>query len=114
MEKFSIDDFKQAMKSITVEIRKYTEVRSIYGIPRGGLVPAVYLSHLTGLPIVDKPVLEETIVVDDIADTGQTLKEFSGYLIATIHWHRQSVVMPDIWVHEKKDEWIVYPWEVVE
>ena len=25
---------------------------SIYGIPRGGLIPAVMLSHSTGLPLV--------------------------------------------------------------
>ena len=31
--------------------------------------------------------------------------------IFTIHYHQQSTVIPDFFAHEKKDKWIVYPWE---
>ena len=53
-------------------------------------------------------------IVDDIADTGQTLNSFSkldDVYIATIHYHEQSQFVPDKWVLQKKDKWIVYPWE---
>ena len=55
------------------------------------------------------------LVVDDIADTGKTLetvnKNLPNSTIFTMYYHRQSVVEPYAWLHEKTDEWIVYPWE---
>ena len=88
--------------------------RGIWAPPRGGLVPAVILSHKTGLKYFDEPRVRPLLVVDDIADTGTTLNSFSklnDVYIATIHYHKQSTFIPDIWVLEKKDKWIVYPWE---
>ena len=32
-------------------------------------------------------------------------------LLFTIHYHSQSITKPDFWVWDKKDKWIVYPWE---
>ena len=86
----------------------------IWGMPRGGLIPAVILSHKTGLKIFEEPRVRPLLVIDDIADTGNTLSSFSkldDVYIATIHYHKQSVTIPEKWVYEKKDEWIVYPWE---
>ena len=59
--------------------------------------------------VTDKQIL----VVDDIADTGHTLKDFENNhnIICTFHYHTQSIVEPDYWVTEKGDDWIVYPWE---
>ena len=90
-----------------------TRFKSVYGIPRGGLVPAVYLSHLLDIPLVQKPEIG-CLVADDIADTGETLKMYRNmrYSIATIYYHEQSIVEPDIWVYEKTDEWIKFPWEI--
>ena len=93
---------------------------AVYGLPRGGLPIAVSLSHRLHLPLLmdyyDRKIVtdKQILVVDDIADTGQTLNTFSkldGVYIATIHYHQQSTFVPDKWVHEKKDQWIVYPWE---
>tara|TARA_R100001377_G_scaffold85274_1_gene71176 strand:- start:2830 stop:3243 length:414 start_codon:yes stop_codon:yes gene_type:complete len=97
----------------------------IYGLPRGGLPMAVSLSHKLGLPLLldyyDRRIIKDVsnvnkvLVVDDIADTGETLKKFSPLhnVICTFHYHKQSIVTPDYWVHEKGDDWIVYPWELV-
>ena len=90
------------------------EFKGIWGSPRGGLIPAVILSHKTGLKLFEEPRVRPLLVVDDIADTGDTLSSFStldDVYTATIHYHKQSIFVPDKWVLEKKDEWIVYPWE---
>ena len=90
----------------------------ILGIPRGGLVLATMLSyrldlplHIAGEPISDSKIL----VVDDIADTGKTLKtvlkNLSHSIVLTMHYHQQSTIEPYAWLYEKKDKWIVYPWE---
>jgi len=95
------------------------EIGAIYGLPRGGLPIAVSLSHRLGLPILmnyyDRKVVtrKKILVVDDIADTGHTLKDFDSphNITCTIHYHQDSLVKPDYFCSEKTDEWIVYPWE---
>ena len=85
----------------------------VWGPARGGLPLAVCLSHRLNLPFLLKPKSKNTLIVDDIADTGKTLKKFAGkgYFIATWFYHRQSKVVPQVWIREKKDDWIVFPWE---
>ena len=94
------------------------DFKGVYGIPRGGVILAVLLSHKLDLPYVENPYdyqLDDFIVIDDIADTGQTLKfyeeTFEKSYIVTIHEHEQSIVKPDYSVIDKGDKWIVYPWE---
>lgn len=113
MEELTYDKFIFAVNKIADRIKNFN-VTSIYGIPRGGQVVAVYLSHLTGLPIVDNPKNAYTLIVDDIVDTGRTLEKYKAYMYAktaTIYYHKQSVIEPDIWIFEKKDEFIKFPWE---
>ena len=96
--------------------------KGIYGIPRGGLIIAVMMSHKLDIKYVDR--LNEMygqrfLVVDDIADTGHTLNKmkaevFENAHFATIHYHKDSVVEPDYWVKEKNNDWIIYPWENVD
>ena len=85
----------------------------VYGIPRGGCVLAVMLSYKMNIPLLAAPC-NGCIIIDDIADTGKTLlhyKEKSGCFVTTMYFHRQSLVVPNFWYKEKKDNWIVYPWE---
>jgi len=117
MKYLSHDAFVLACRIIADNI-KDMNIKGIYGIPRGGMIVAVYLSHATGIPVQEEwfDVNEKTLIVDDIADTGDTLLpyKFNGYKIATIYYHKQSKVVPDIWIYEKKDEWIKFPWETKE
>ena len=93
----------------------------VYGPPRGGLPIAVTLSHRLGVPIIKTEedminTKESVLVVDDIADTGKTLERLnplmgSNDVVYTIYYHRQSIVTPNAWVFEKKEEWVVFPWE---
>jgi hypoxanthine phosphoribosyltransferase len=116
MEKiyFTWGQFDEAASKIAREIRAKigeSELNSIYGIPRGGLILAVALSHQLNLPIRDS-VTPTTLVVDDISDTGNTLSPYTDCVVATIHYVKGSKVEPNIWVHEKKrGDWVVYPWE---
>ena len=88
----------------------------VYGLPRGGLVIAVMLSHKLNIPLLMSPC-ESCLIVDDIADTGISLQHYDidkyekQYYIATIYYHRQSKVVPDFYIYEKTDNWIKFPWE---
>ena len=61
---------------------------------------------------------ERFLIVDDIADTGKTIDQmkridvYKGAYYATLYYHQQSSHEPEYWVEEKKDDWIVYPWEI--
>jgi hypoxanthine phosphoribosyltransferase len=121
----SWDEYEIMIDKLVVWI-KYgmdKEVGAIYGVPRGGLPIAVELSHRLGIPLLmnyaDKKVVakgKKVLVVDDIADTGHTLLDFDNpsNVVVTLHYHKQSKVIPDFYVEEKGDDWIVYPWETVE
>lgn len=94
--------------------------KNIYGIPRGGLVMAVVLSYRTGLPLVmtSAEIEKDTVVVDDISDTGQTLAQLLVRLpqrpkVATLFYEKNTKEKPDFAIHEKT-QWIVFPWETEE
>ncbi|MDO8516873.1 MAG: phosphoribosyltransferase [Nanoarchaeota archaeon] len=93
------------------------EFDGIYGIPRGGLVLGVCLSHRLSLPLLEKPETN-ILIVDDISDMGNTLQnyKFGKYrncTIATLYSTTWTKVIPDFFVNYKKsqDEWLVFPWE---
>ena len=52
------------------------EIENIYGLPRGGLIPAVMLSHQLGIPMAKGDIGPNTLIVDDICDSGETLDKF--------------------------------------
>ena len=85
---------------------------SIYGVPRGGLIPAVMLSHALNYPLVDT-IGKNTLVVDDMSDSGVTLSKMPGQFTAVLyHKPHTSCFTPNVWskLHEG-DEWLVFPWE---
>ena len=58
-------------------------IDSVTGIARGGLIPAVMVSHKLDLPYVDA-VGPNTLVIDDIADSGVTLEKAPGVYTAVL------------------------------
>ena len=86
------------------------EIKSITGIQRGGLIPAVMISHKLHIPYVSR-INKDTLVVDDICDTGETLKNTIGMYTATLHYKPTAIFTPDFYTKEVGTEWIVYPWE---
>lgn len=119
----------------------------IVGISRGGWVPARILSDLlqnsnvanmkvefyTGIaqtaakPRVTQPISGEiaeksALVVDDVSDTGESLKVVTEHLLAkgassiktvTIYFKPHSVFKPDYFADSTSD-WIIFPWERLE
>ena len=91
---------------------KLPEIGSVMGIARGGLLPAVMLSHKLGIPYTNL-VDPNTLVVDDICDSGVTIKEAPGLYTATLHYKESAIVKPTIYASLllNESQWLVYPWE---
>lgn len=91
----------------------------VYGLARGGLIPAVMLSHRLNIPLLASPC-DGCLIVDDICDSGETLCHYinnsSGdkkhnYFVATIFYRHNDLVTPHYYMKDKYDNWIVFPWE---
>jgi hypoxanthine phosphoribosyltransferase len=120
MEKLYLnwDDIEAATDSLAHQIKKSGEkIGSINGLARGGLIPAVMLSHKLGIPFMNEDNDTEgyMLIIDDICDTGHTLEWYSKYqyiITATIHYKQSAIVKPDFYYSlAPEDKWIVYPWE---
>ena len=89
------------------------KVKNIFGIPRGGLILAVCLSHKLKLPLSIIPS-SKSLIVDDISDTGKTLRTYKDFnYIVTLFTTDWTNVIPNFWISKKlnKNDWIVFPWE---
>tara|TARA_R110000851_G_scaffold11231_1_gene39607 strand:- start:583 stop:981 length:399 start_codon:yes stop_codon:yes gene_type:complete len=96
-------------------VTQIPSIDSVMGLPRGGLIPAVMVSHRLGLPLVTLPE-PHTLVIDDIADSGVTLTNAPGIYTAVLHYKpHTSVFKPDLYsVEYKGDDFLQYPWETDE
>lgn len=116
----------------------------ILGVARGGLLPAACLSYALGvknlftmnvefytgidqrldLPVMLPPLLNvvdikgaSVLVVDDVADTGHTLKLVRDFCAdhvvearsAVIYEKSRSIVKCD-YVWKRTDSWVLFPW----
>lgn len=98
--------------------------KNIYGLPRGGLIPAVMLSHRLNIPLVKGDIGPDTLIVDDICDSGETLDKFVkkhqtlysfpfNLKTAVLHYKPHTSCFTPTFYSKKweKDIWLVYPWE---
>lgn len=119
----------------------------IVGVSRGGWPPARVMSDLLdnpnlanvraefylgvaetkGEPTLTQPVSmkiagKKVLVVDEVADTGKSLKLVKEHIIekgatevkiATVYYKPWSIVKPDYYERETS-KWIVFPWEIKE
>lgn len=98
------------------------ELDGVYGLPRGGLVFAVMLSHRLDLPLLLAPT-NRSLIVDDICDSGESLVHYVNNsssedkhkqrpLVCTMYYKENALnVVPDYYMKEKSNKWIVFPWE---
>ena len=96
------------------------KISGVYGIPRGGLVFAVMLSHRLHVPMLASAT-NDCLVVDDICDSGESLIHYVKNtsnptepkpLIATMYYKENKLgIVPDIYKFKKTDQWIVFPFE---
>lgn len=136
-------DVEKAIEALAATVREDFDPDILVGVARGGLIPAVRLSHLLDdllMRVVhvkyykdvdetkeepeifwsDVEKLEgDTLIVDDVADTGNTLEVVVDHLqtrvegdlkICTLAYKPSSKIEPDYYVYET-DKWIVFPWE---
>jgi hypoxanthine phosphoribosyltransferase len=119
----------------------------IIGVAKGGIIPARILSDLietpqlaalqiafyldiaqsTSEPILKQPLTvaiknKKTLIVDDIADTGKSLKLAQTHIkeqgametkTATLYFKPQSITKPDFY-EKQTNKWVVFPWEIKE
>ena len=101
------------------------ELEFVSGVPRGGLIPAVMMSHVFNIKYISyssakllpKELRQKTLVVDDIADTGVTLKEASSlnFILATLCMRVGSKTHPRFYGELITDNtWLVFPWESID
>ena len=104
-----------------IEFYKDKNITGVYGLARGGLIFAVILSNKLNIPLLTAPI-DNCIIIDDICDSGESLlhyyKNSSGikknkYHITTMYYKKNNLVDPVFWYKEKKDNWVIYPWEAV-
>jgi len=93
--------------------------QGVYGIPRGGLVLAVMLSHQLDIPVIlsKSDITKRTLIVDDIVDGGGTMERLTaslgiGFKTASIFFNPGAQFTPDFHVRNKEG-WVVFPWETL-
>ena len=86
--------------------------RGVFGIPRGGLIVAVHLSHLLELPL-SPYIYKDVLVVDDVSNTGRTLKDNLKYAedVAILYKKNDTLWKPKYFVRTINDQ-IKLPCEV--
>jgi len=94
MRLLSWHDFDRAVATIAERLHGRS-FSGVHGLPRGGLVLAVSLSHRLELPLLPAPQ-PGCLVVDDVYETGRTLAPF------------RQLEAVEVW---PDPEWIVFPWE---
>ena len=120
MEKFYVtwEEIDELVDLLAKQITNSThQIDYIFGLQRGGLIPAVMLSHKLSIPMTQDPTRQNILVVDDICDSGETFKEFfleyPHSIFACLHFKpHTSSFNPDFSANKFiSDAWICYPWE---
>lgn len=116
MEKYSWEEFEADCKKIAAWTHG-RHIKNIYGIPRGGLVAAVRLSHLLDIPLVlnREDISRDTLIVDDIIDEGNTVDRLLASIgehhhLASLFFNKEAKHAPHFFTREKKS-WVLFPWE---
>lgn len=121
----SWDDIEVLVKKLCDKILiSNLEIKDIWGLPRGGLIPAVMVSHKLGIPMTKGTITPNTLIIDDICDSGVTFANyFKKYQeeyafafnlkTACLHYKpHTSVFEPTLFANQwSSNNWIIYPWE---
>ena len=128
--------FDQAIEDIRHHYQSKS-IKMIIGISRGGLVPAVSLSHKLSIPmdslvwqtrdgdtgrdiqkleqLSNKYRSKEILFVDDICDSGKTIREIQNWFpdasFATLIDKIPEEGLVEYAPLRFGDEWIIFPWE---
>jgi len=107
------DYIETAIDNIASQIKSSElDIQHIFGMPRGGLIPAVMLSHKLNIPLLKIGMVlnNKVLIIDDICDSGLTLHKYK-LPTSTIHTKETASVQPMFYYEVVDKDWIVYPWE---
>lgn len=86
-------------------------ISSVYGIPQGGVAPALLIAQALSVSIVDKPH-HDTLILDDLIDSGRTMQPYAdlGYHVDALYRkpHSPADIAPQAAL---VDDWLSFPWE---
>ncbi len=110
--------------------------KSLIVVTRGGLFLGGMLSEYLDIPIIETVSVEsyverekqlmkilklansdlpDPLIVDDIVDTGETIKhlteKYQAKTAVLFYKPKTAVLKPDFYLHET-DKWVKFPWEV--
>ncbi len=130
IQKISWQEFDKITKYLAETIKKSDKKFDfITGIPRGGIILAVYLSHLLDLQYMEynsaiafahnTGSTKHIIICDDIVDTGITIKKSINYFepmfptfFVTLGIKKNALIRPNLYDKVwEEDIWLVFPWE---
>jgi len=106
--KLTYEDIRLLVDKIVREYVGNKNIDSVYGIPTGGVFPALLISQLLNLPLVETPQ-EKTLIVDDIYDSGRTMAKYN-YPNKAVLVSKQSILLTYAMI-VNKDDWVQFPWE---
>lgn len=136
--------FGRIMEGMVAQLKRLAKTSGVYKFthmyapPRGGWPIIVHLSHhFKDIEVIYdyKQFLDHNVgdnqnllFVDDIIDTGKTVRSFLGdcekiieyhptfqYKTCSIYYKPRTLIRPDIYMQEVNNEtWVVFPWECTE
>ena len=121
----SWEEIEVLVNNLSLKIKNSkTKYKNIFGLQRGGLIPAVMISHQLGIPMAKGDIGPNTLIIDDICDSGETLdklvKDYQtlyafpfNLKTACLHYKpHTSSFKPTLWANQwSSNDWIIYPWE---
>jgi len=91
-------------------------IKKVYGIPRGGIVPATIIAEKLEAKVTDN-LNEADLIVDDLIDSGSTYERYkrNDTPFAVLYGNKNFLFPGTIYSGAAKpDAWLEFPWEVNE
>ena len=117
------DDIDKLISDLALDIKIADyQIGNIYGVSRGGLIPAVLLSHKLSIPLSDS-VNENTLIVDDIVNKNNLLEKILNdsnyylrhnddiYTASLIKRERSSFEPTFVGLNVEYNDWVIFPWD---
>ena len=117
VKKLSWKTFNEQCISLANKVIKDYQPDFIYGVPRGGLIPATIISHHLDIPMI--MTLEgncnKILIIDEIVDSSATLikiiDKYPHVKFASLYVNTDNCKQYPHYYLKKTVEWIVFPYE---
>ena len=111
--KVDIKELDSLVKELAKKIKeKGKHYKNLYAIPRGGTLIGFILAYALKIPVeIDEAeITKNTLIVDDLVDSGKTLSKYKDNDKAVIFVKHGKKKLVNYYV-EETDEWIQFPGE---